>query len=105
MENDDVLDGHFGKMFEALYWDLVHAFPHPFEWMGLLHRPKWWQFRARKAHYKVAGIFVSHGLMLTDHSASAFIRTPGQRVNEDCGGAIIRQLRTAFQGQYGVPYE
>lgn len=99
------LEGDFQRMFMALYRDLRDAFEHPFDWMAVLERPRWWQFRRRAAHNRVGWVFLSHGFLLTDGHAWEFLyATPRQAPDEDCGGAIIRRLRTVFQYQTGVPY-
>ena len=84
--------------FEDLYDELTNAFPHPFDWMGLLEKPPWWMFRHRKAYRKVSEIFASHGLLLSRRVAIRFISAESQRWDEDAGGVIIRKLRYACDG-------
>ena len=86
--------------FDKLYDDLTGAFPHPFDWMGLLKRPPFWQFRHRQGHRKVRVIFASHGLLLTPRVADRFRIADSQRWDEDAGGAIIRKLRYACDGLF-----
>jgi hypothetical protein len=84
---------------EKLYWALSEAHPHPFEWMGGLKRPRLLQ-RWRMALWKRnIAIFAEHGFILTDTVADRFRLAEPQAWNEDCGGAIIRQLTTALAGQ------
>ena len=108
MDNHQAIDASFQKVFEALYDDLRSAFPHPFDWMGLMERPSWHRFQARRAHAKVKGIFAAHGFVLTERDATTFRACPGQGAlgfPEDAGGSIVRKLRQTFQGQTGVPYQ
>lgn len=107
MSDLQAVDWSFEVMFEKLYRDLSAAFPHPFEWIGLMECPAWWRFRARAAHRQVREIFAAHGFILTDGHARAFRQQPPQGAYglvEDAGGAIIRQLRQTFQYQTGVPW-
>jgi hypothetical protein len=88
---------------EKLYWALVAAHPHPFEWMGGLKKPSLWQRRRRRLWKQNINIFVQHGFILTDTVADRFLSAEPQRWDEDCGGAIIRQLTTALAEQRILP--
>jgi len=83
-----------------LYRDLTGAFPHPFDWLGLLERPPFWKPGWRKAHRKVAQIFADHGFILHDRVALRYMTSDSQQWDEDAGGAIIRKLTHALDGQF-----
>ena len=84
---------------EVLYHDLRGAFPHPFDWMGLLEKPPFWRWTWRKPHNKVTGIFAAHGFCLNRTVALRFMLSEGQGILEDAGGSICRQLRYALRDQ------
>lgn len=90
---------------EALRCAAQAEWPHPFEWMGLLERPRFVWFRprlsiqARRAHQRLVLIFAEHGFALTPRVAERFRLADAQRYDEDCGGAVHRRLMTALHGQ------
>jgi hypothetical protein len=87
---------------EPLYRDLTQAFPHPFDWMALLHKPPFWKPRWRKAHKKVVAIFAAHGFTLTDQVATDYHHVPHDDwkfYGEDAGGKICRKLGRALREQ------
>ena len=87
---------------ENLYRELTGAFPHPFDWMYLLHRPPVWRWKMRKAHFRAAAIFRHHGFYLTEAFAYAYHRLElddWQHYGEDAGGKICRKLRRALMLQ------
>ena len=87
---------------EALYRDLTDAFPHPFDWMGLLHKPPFWRWSWRGPHRKVVAIFDSHGFVLTNQVADSFHRQypdDWQLYALDAGGKICAKLWRALEDQ------
>lgn len=98
-----VPDSVIEEVFDDLYRDLCRAFPHPLEWTCLLECPRWWRRRKRRAYRKVFWIFIRHGFVLRDDLARAFFLTPPQQPGEDCGGAMVRRLRTVWEAQIGLP--
>lgn len=101
------LEGWLEGKFDLLYRDLCDAFPHPFEWYGLLERPRWWQINKRRAHNTVRMVFARHGIILTDLNACHYYKIRAnhpQRFDEDCGGANVRQLRAAFGYAFIGPF-
>lgn len=101
----DVIEAELQRSFLDLYDELRGAFDHPFDWIEVLERPRWWHVGRRRAHARVCRIFCSHGFYLDDRLARKFLSREPQRAGEDAGGAIIRQLRQTFQYQAGVPYD
>jgi hypothetical protein len=87
---------------EALYRDLTCAFPHPFDWMGLLHKPPFWRWSWRKPHQKVVAIFANHGFTLTDEVADDY-HAPRfddwETYAMDAGGKICFKLSRALIAQ------
>lgn len=84
---------------ESLYRDLTRAFPHPFDWMVLLHKPPFWRWSYRKQHKKVAAIFSRYGFVLTDEVADKYHRRykdDWQLYALDAGGAICFKLSRAL---------
>jgi len=87
---------------EPLYRELTRAFPHPFDWMALLHKPPFWRPRWRKAHANVRAIFDAHGFTLTSKVADLYHQ---QRDDDwefaftDAGGKICTKISRALQGQ------
>lgn len=72
-------------------------------WMNYLKRPPFWRIKAKEQYNKVRYIFAEHGLALmrADSEKFRYVRiTRPQRMDEDAGGAIIRQLRETFTYQY-----
>lgn len=87
---------------DCLYRDLTKAFPHPFDWMGLLEKPPFWRWSWRKPHQKVAAIFEDHGFTLTPEVAfryHAHFPDDWQFLAMDAGGHITAKLERALEPQ------
>ena len=90
---------------ESLYQNLTRAFPHPFDWMGGLHRQPIWSMKRRKGHRKIADIFARHGFTLTEQVADDYHRIfpdDWQHYGEDAGGKITRKLARALKVEAGL---
>ncbi|MGB1389249.1 MAG: hypothetical protein ACPG61_10220 [Paracoccaceae bacterium] len=87
---------------DHLYHDLTAAFPHPFDWMGLLAKPPFWRWSWHTPHRRVRAIFADHGFELTPRVATRYHRRdPDEWMHygEDAGTKITRKLRYALLHQ------
>lgn len=87
------------KLLDPLYDDLTAGHPRAFDWMLVLKRPPLGFRREMAGWKKNIQIFAEHGFVLTDLVADRFRLADSQRFDEDFGGAIIRKLQHALDGQ------
>ena len=87
------------ELLDPLYDDLTAGHSHAFDWMLVLKRPPLGFWREMAGWRKNVQIFAEHGFVLTDLVADRFRLADSQRFDEDFGGAIIRKLQHALDGQ------
>ena len=84
---------------ESLYNELTAAHPHPLDWRYVMHKPPIRMRRHIAGWKRNRKIFAEHGFILTDRVADRYRLSDSQRYDEDAGGAMVRKLRFALDGQ------
>lgn len=87
------------KLADALYDELRGAHRHPSDWLLVLNKPPIRYRRAINGWKRNREIFAKHGFILTERVADRYRLADSQRYDEDAGGAIIRRLIYALDGQ------
>ncbi|WP_049642763.1 hypothetical protein [Candidatus Rhodobacter oscarellae] len=95
------MDAAEQQAIERLYHELSRAFPHPFDWMGLLAKPPFWRIAWHGPHRRVRAIFSQFGFVLDGHVARRFGRNPDswETYGLDAGGTIVCDLAYALDDQ------
>ena len=95
------------QQIKRLYRELSQAFPHPFDWMGLLEKPPFWLIAWHAPHRQVREIFGQCGFVLNSKVARRFLtkHCSEETIVLDAGGAIMCELAYALDDQIEGSWE